>query len=308
MKPIMNTEQYLGIDIGGNHVKMGFVDRAGVIHDFQSYPTAEWRATGDFVGRLIDTIQFRLISHKETTRVGIGLPGMLSKDRSTPLIIPAIPELDNVPLLQRLTEALPQCEFILENDANAAALGELLFAHNGTLPDTFAFVTMGTGIGSAAVIERKIFTGGDGNGLELGHIPSRGSWLEHNVGKQGIIRLATEKLPSYPKETLIPRDQPVSATKLVVSAENKDEFSQQVFFEVGEILGEGLVSLIRIMDITDIVIGGGLSASFEFVKPGIEKVIHEYLPPYYTNKLSLTRATLGNDAGLLGAASLCFEK
>ncbi len=306
MKPTTDNEKYLGIDIGGNHVKMGFVDRSGNIHDFQSYSTAEWRETGDFVARLVETIQFKLISHKDTNRVGIGLPGMLSKDRKTTLIIPAIPELNGVKLWNFLNDALPNCTFMLENDANAAALGELLFAQSD-LPDTFAFITMGTGIGSAVIMDRKIFTGGDGNGLELGHIPSRGEWLEKNIGKQGILNLGTERLSQYKKDTQIPRDQPMSATKLVIAAENKDEFSRQVFYEVGEILGEGLVALIRIMDIKAIVIGGGLSASFDFVKPGADKVLQHYLPSYYTDKLNITRATLGNDAGLLGAASLCFE-
>lgn len=305
MKPTDN-EKYLGIDVGGNHVKMGFVDRDGTIHDFQSYSTAEWRESGDFVARFTETIQFKLISHKDITRVGIGLPGMLSKDRKTTLIIPAIPELNGINLWRALDDAIPHCKFMLENDANAAALGELLFAKTA-LPDTFAFITMGTGIGSAVIMDRKIFTGGDGNGLELGHIPSRGDWLEKNIGKQGILNLATERLSQYKKETQMPRDQPMSATKLVLAAENKDEFARQVFYEVGEILGEGLVSLIRILDIKTIVIGGGLSASFEFVRPGAEKTLQHYLPSYYTDKLLLTRAVLGNDAGLLGAASLCFE-
>jgi glucokinase len=298
-------EKFLGIDVGGNHVKTALVGADGTIHDFQSYPTAQLKENGDFAGSLADVIAFKLLSHKEVSKIGIGLPGMISRDRKTPLDIPSIPELNQLPLQQILSLRFPEKEIFLENDANAAALGEFLFASQ-SLPSTFAFITLGTGIGSAVVLDGRIFSGGDGNGLELGHIPSRNDrHLEGNIGKQGIINLATVRLSEYKGETLIARDQPVSATKLVIAASEGDVLARRIFFEVGEILGEGLVSLIRILDVKTIVIGGGLSASFEFLKPGALKVLNSKLPSYYTEKLDFRIASLGNDAGVLGAASIC---
>ncbi|MNY20886.1 Glucokinase [compost metagenome] len=198
-------------------------------------------------------------------------------------------------------------DIFLENDANAAALGELHFAKK-TIPGTYGFITLGTGIGSAAVIDRRIFTGGDGNGLELGHIPSRNDkTLEQNIGKQGIINLIGQRLDEYSGPTLISREEPISATKTVLAANSGDEFARKVFFEVGEILGEGLVSFVRIMDIKTIIIGGGLSAAYQFIEPGIKKQLQYYLTPYYLKAIDIRLASLGNDAGLLGAASLCFD-
>lgn len=301
----MTTEHVLGVDVGGNHVKMGFVDPQGGIHQFQSYYTKEFVETGDFTQKLIQTIQFRLLDYGQpVTRIGIGFPGTLSKDRNFTLNIPALPELLNAPTGKRLREALPDCEIHIANDAKAAALGELHFGQV-TPPDTFAFITLGTGIGSAYVQDRKIFVG-DGNALELGHIPSRGKWLEYNIGKQGILNLGALRLSEWKEATVISREKPLSATEMVVEADNGDAFCRSVFFEVGEILGEGLVALIRILDVSNILIGGGLSPSWEYVKPGTLKVLQQYLPPYYLEKLHLSKATLGNDAGLLGAASLCF--
>jgi glucokinase len=300
-------DQYLGIDIGGNHVKTGLVDRDGTIHNFQSYHTAELREDGDFIGKLMDVIAFKLLNHKEITKVGIGLPGMITKDRTTPIEIPAIPELNGQPFYKRLKEKFPDKAFFLENDANAAALGEYLFG-SLKLPSTFAFITLGTGIGSAVILDGKIFTGGDGNGLELGHIRSRNDrHLEANIGKQGIINLASLRLSEYKGQTVMPRDTPVSATKLVVSASEGDTFAQAVLYEVGEILGEGLIALIRIMDIKTIVVGGGLSAGFEFIQPGVWKMLNQYLPSYYNQSLDFRLASLGNDAGVQGAAALCFQ-
>ena len=75
---------------------------------------------------------------------------------------------------------------------------------------------------------------------------------------------------------------------------------------VGAILGEALVSTIRILDVTEVYFGGGISAALQFIQPQMEKTIRQYLSPYYLNDLKLERATLENDAGTLGAAALCF--
>ncbi|MFY8034221.1 MAG: ROK family protein [Flexibacteraceae bacterium] len=301
------NELYLGIDVGGNHVKMGFVDKQGNITDFISHSTAEWKATNDFTQKLVETIAFALINHKNVTKVGIGLPGTINKERTTPIEIPSIPELNGVNIHARLSTAMPDKQFFLENDANAAALGEFYFA-NVPLPDDFLFITLGTGIGSAVIMDKKLFIGGSGNAMELGHIVSRNHHrLEQNIGKQGILNLAAERLEKFEGNTVIPRDQPISATKMVVAAETGDVFCKQVFFEVGQILGEGLVAAVRLMDIGHIIIGGGLSASFDFIMPGVMQELNYYLTPYYMNKLFINRAVLGNDAGLLGAASLCNQ-
>ena len=92
-----------------------------------------------------------------------------------------------------------------------------------------------------------------------------------------------------------------------MAAAEGDDLALQILDEVGEMLGEGLVTLIRILDIRKILIGGGLAASFDYIMPGVNRQLEYWLTPYYKNGLSVKRATLGNDAGLLGAASLCFE-
>ena len=92
----------------------------------------------------------------------------------------------------------------------------------------------------------------------------------------------------------------------MAAAAEGDALALAIWAEVGEMLGEGLVSLVRILDIKQILIGGGLSASFEYIMPAVQKELDFWLTPYYKETLTVTKATLGNDAGLLGAASLCF--
>jgi glucokinase len=104
----------------------------------------------------------------------------------------------------------------------------------------------------------------------------------------------------------LPADGTISTTGLVAAAGAGDELALAIFEKMGTLLAEGLVSMIRILDINTILIGGGLSASFDFILPSIEKSLNFWLTPYYLENLTIKRATLANDAGLLGAASLCF--
>ncbi|OIN56147.1 ROK family protein [Arsenicibacter rosenii] len=304
----MSSIQYLGIDVGGTNVKMGIVDaQTGKISNFYSHDTSSWRESGHFMERFGDAIAIQLADHKDITKVGIGLPGMINRKRTVPLEITAIPELNGVPMVDILTKRFPNVEFFLENDANAAALGEFYFVEDMN-DENYIFITLGTGVGGAAIIDKKVFKGGDGNAMEPGHIPSRnGKVLERNIGKKELLDLANLRRSEYTGATQLPDDGEISTTGLVAAAAEGDKLALQIWTEVGEMLGEGLVSLIRILDIRNILIGGGLSASFEYILPAVQKELDFWLTPYYKDGLSIKRATLGNDAGLLGAASLCFE-
>jgi glucokinase len=300
--------EYLGIDVGGTNVKMGIVEaETGKISNFYSHDTASWRESGHFMDRFGDAIALQLLTNKDIDRVGIGLPGMINRARTTPLEITAIPELNNVPMVQILSDRFEGIQFFLENDANAAALGEFYFVEDMNAED-YIFITLGTGVGGAAIINRKVFKGGDGNAMEPGHIPSRnGRELERNIGKKELLDLANERRAVFTGETRLPADGTISTTGLVAAAAEGDELAKQVWEEVGEMLGEGLASLIKILDIRQILIGGGLSASFDYILPAVNRTLDYWLNDYYKPGLTVKRATLGNDAGLLGAASLCFE-
>jgi len=301
-------EQYLGIDVGGTNVKMGIVDASdGRISNFYSHDTASWRNSGHFIERLGDAIALQLVEYPEVKKVGIGVPGLTTRDRTTLIEITAIPEIDGIAIVPDLKTRFPNHDFYLENDANAAALGEYYFGED-KLPEDYIFVTLGTGIGGAAIIDKKVFKGGGGNAMEPGHVPSKnGKVLERNIGKKELLDMANAMRASYTGTTQLPGDGTISTTGLVAAASGGDELARQIFYEMGYLLGEGLVSMIRILDITTILIGGGISASFEFILPAITDRFKYWLTPYYIKTISIKRATLANDAGLLGAASLCFD-
>lgn len=302
----MATE-YLGIDVGGTNVKMGIVEaKSGKISYFISHDTGRWKGSNRFIERFADAIAVKLKDNPEVAKVGIGVPGLISRDRQNLLEITAIPEINNTPVVPLLKERFPNHDFFLENDANAAALGEYYFGEDG-VPEDYIFVTLGTGVGGAAIIDKQVFKGGNGNAMEPGHMPSKhGRVLERNIGKVELLNLANAMRAEYKGETKIPDDGSVATTGLVAAADQGDELALAIFDEIGALLGDGLVSMIRILDISTILIGGGLSASFEYIMPAVNRQLEFWLTPYYLKDLQIKRATLGNDAGLLGAASLCF--
>ncbi|NJN26269.1 MAG: ROK family protein [Cyclobacteriaceae bacterium] len=298
-------EKYMGIDMGGTNVKIGIVDRKGGMESKIKYPTADLKDSDNFVRGYLDILTKEFEKHPEVTEVGMGIPGMISADRSTCLEIAAIPSLDGVELKKHLLERFPGKEFHLENDANVAALGEYYFS-GSKIPESYLFVTLGTGVGSAAIINKKIFIGGDGNGMELGHILSKnGRELEENIGKKGIMKRAAKL--SINKKTTLSQYKHFDPKTIVKEALAGDKVSIKIYREVGELLGEGLVATIRLLDIKTILIGGGLAASFDLIIDKLMDTLEENLSPYYTKDLLIKPAELGNNAGIIGAASLCFK-
>lgn len=302
------SKHFMGVDVGGTHLKIGLVSREGEILSFDKEDTKRYRddAKG-FSACFVEVVGKYLSKYADVTQVGIGLPGLISKDRTTTLEIPAIPELNGFNLKKNLLDRYPNLSFYLENDASAAALGELKFGTSEP-SDDFLFITMGTGIGSALVDDGKIFKGARGNGLEMGHMLSRGNArLETLVGRNGILNIMERMIHAYPEKAGVLIDKELGTHLLVDTAKAGNPVSLMVFEEVGAILGESIVSAIRILDVNEVFFGGGISAGLEFMMPSLEKTIRQYLTNYYLDGLKLKKASLENNAGTLGAAALCFS-
>jgi glucokinase len=300
-------EHFLGIDVGGTHLKIGLVNRQGEIISFDKVDTGPYRDSAkgfnqSFIEGMADILQ----KYPEVKKVGIGLPGLISKDRTTTLEIPAIPGLNGFNLKGALKDKYPKHAFYLENDAAAAALGEYRYGKDSP-PDNFLFITMGTGIGSALVLDGEVFKGSRGNAMEMGHMLSRGNeGLEKLIGRNGILKIMERFIQGYPRLANGLAEKELGTHLLVDTAKEGNEVSLMVFEEVGRILGEAIVSTIRILDVTNVYFGGGISAGLEFMMPSMDRTVRQYLTPYYVKDLKLMRATLENNAGTLGAAALCF--
>lgn len=303
----IQEKYFLGIDVGGTYVKIGLVKTDGEIIEFHKEDTNLLKQEPEgFNEAFVKVVGKYLQMYTQVSHVGIGLPGLISKDRNTTLEIPAISELNGYGLGFKLKENYPSIVFHLENDASAAAMGEFHFGHEET-SGNFLFITLGTGIGSALIMDGDVFKGVRGNAMEMGHMLSRNNTrLEVLIGRKGIISIIKKKMDEFPDEVGDLATEELGMHLLVRTAKEGNKVSLEVFKEVGEILGEAIVSTVRILDVNEVFFGGGISAGLSFILPSLEKMVKDNLTAYYTKSFSLKRATLENDAGTLGAAALCF--
>ena len=298
-------EKLLGIDIGGTNVKFGLVTKKGELLEKVKYPTQELVASGSFMKGFIKAMETELAKHKTIKKVGIGIPGLISKDRRKTLKLANIPGMDGVNIIDQLEKAFPKVSFKLENDANAAILGEFHFSTN-KLPKSFAMITLGTGIGGAAVIDGKLFPGGNGNGVEIGHmISTPGKIYEDFLGKSAIIQQAEKVLKKSNKKSKLHKFENITSKDIAKAAKKGDDLATSIFKKFGKHLGDCIISTIRILDVDTIVLGGGVAETFNIIEKPIYKRISKHLNgEYYDGKIKLKLATLKNEAGILGAASL----
>jgi glucokinase len=297
----------LGIDVGGTSVKMGIIAGQGEISAYKKYETEPFVREG-FDKSLIKAINEYLVSYPGLKGIGIGFPGLLSADRRKVLMLPNIPAIKNLPIVDILKLEFPQLTIKIENDAKCAALGEYYFGDNKGLED-FLLVTLGTGVGSGAMVNKSLFIGGRGNGTEIGHMISRnGKTLEELIGLAPLVAYAKEVIASAPEGQTKLKDRDIDLRMLSEAAQKGDPCAKKVFSYMGNLLGENLVSVIRVLDVNNVLIGGGISGAFDFILPDVKSVIMSKLPPYYTDTLSIKKASLSNEAGLLGAAGLIVHE
>ncbi|HYH55041.1 MAG TPA: ROK family protein [Anseongella sp.] len=294
----------LAIDIGGTSSKFGLVSGNGEISGDKKFETE--KAVGRFglAGFLENEIRAYIREFPRIEGIGMGLPGLLSRERKEILELPNIPEVGRLPVVAALSEKFPGLPLKIENDAKCATLGEYHFGKHAGMDD-FLLVTIGTGIGSGVIIGGKLFLGARGNGMELGHILTGGEkTLEEQIGSSGFLNYAREQAGS--RETILQRDG-FSAKDIFDAAEKGDALAVSLFGYMGRLLGEALVAAVRLLDVTTLLLGGGVSGAFDYILPELEKALGDHLPAYYTASLKIEKASLGNNAGLLGAASLFMK-
>ena len=298
--------EVIGVDIGGTNTKLGLVNEQGHLLDKVKVPTQSLIQDGDYIVGFKTCLKDFFKRHPAVQKVGIGIPGLLSKDRTYTLEIQNIPILNGAAFLKRLSKNFPDKEFQIENDANVAAWGEYCFGLNRREKD-FILITLGTGIGSGVVMDGQIFRGARGNAMEIGHIlVDAERTLESCIGKAAMVAKILKLIAKYPTKTHLKPESLDFKILLKAFVENDEPLVRQLFHEAGTLIGQSIVNFIRLFDITTVVIGGGWSKIFNMLKKDIKKTCYQHLTTYYCRDLVLKRAMLKNEAGIIGAGALCF--
>ncbi|MFD2215649.1 ROK family glucokinase [Metabacillus endolithicus] len=310
----------IGIDLGGTTVKFAILTEEGQILQKWSIETNIKDNGKNIIPSIVDSINHRIkrngFSATDFIGIGMGSPG--SVDRLKGTVIGAYNlNWDTVQLVKEQIEAGTNIPFFIDNDANVAALGEQ-WKGAGEGEGNVAFVTLGTGVGGGIIAERSLIHGSAGSAGEIGHIIvdpdgykctcGNSGCLETVASATGIVQLARDMSEKFLDEShlkfLIHDGQEVTAKTVFDQAKLGDVFALTVVDKFYYYLGLACSNIANILNPEAIIIGGGVSAAGDMLLDGVKTYFEKLTFPQVRNSTKVKLAKLGNDAGVIGAASL----
>ena len=305
-----------GVDIGGTTVKLGLFTTDGEIVDKWEIKTRTENqgeaVLPDIAEALREKLEEKKIDRDEVEGIGVGVPAPVNTEgvvQNTANLGWGYKE------VKREMEELSGMRAEIGNDANVAALGEMwLGAGKGR--KNIVMVTLGTGVGGGIIIDGKPLVGAHGAGGEIGHLCvnyeetdhcgcGNTGCLEQYASATGITRLANIRLAKDDAKSVL-REQEVSAKTVFDAVKAGDAVAKEIAEEFGKYLGHAMANLAAVADPSAIVIGGGVSKAGEVLIEYVEKNFKERA--FFANKdTEFVLATLGNDAGICGAAKLILS-
>ncbi|HFU4216678.1 ROK family glucokinase [Streptococcus suis] len=318
------SKKIIGIDLGGTSVKLAILTTEGEIQEKWSIKTNILDDGSHIVPDIIDSIKQRFETHGLTKDdflgVGMGSPGVVDSEAGT--VIGAYNlNWKTLQLVKEQFETALGLPFFIDNDANVAALGEQWVGAGNNNPNV-VFMTLGTGVGGGVIAAGNLIRGVKGAGGELGHITvdfeapfactcGKKGCLETVASATGIVNLSRRYADQYAGDAklkqMIDDGQDVTAKDVFDLAKEGDDLALIVYRHFSEYLGVACANIAAVLNPAYIVLGGGVSAAGEFLLDGVRKVFAENSFPQIKESTQIVLATRGNDAGVLGAASLVLK-
>jgi glucokinase len=289
--------QVIGIDVGGTAIKLGRFTANGTCLQSLIVAAPQPTTPESVLAVLVDAIA-QIDPDNQAVAIGVGTPGPADAARRIAKIAINLPGWLDVPLADWL-EAKIGKPTAIANDANCALLGEAWLGA-GRHFQNLILLTLGTGVGGGIILDGKLFVGHQGAAGELGLISFKPDGPMCNSGNQG-------SLEQYASGTAIRRRTLKEPLELGILAQAGDPVALTFWEEYGKDLGVGLTSLVYVLTPEAIVIGGGISGSFEFFFPAVKAEIEKRVQPLSRAGLQILPAELGNFAGIVGAAKLAWQ-
>jgi glucokinase len=307
----------IGIDIGGTNSVMGIVDKMGKIHFEGKLKTGDYLNAEDFVNACYDILASEIdrFQPEKFKGIGIGAPNG-NYYNGTIEFAPNLKWKGVIPLAKLFSEKF-KMDATVTNDANAAAIGEMMYGAAKGMND-FIMVTLGTGVGSGFVANGKMIYGHDGFAGELGHVIAvrdgrvcgcgRKGCLETYTSATGIVRTAYEFLETK-NDTSILRDMKDLTSKDIHDAALQgDKMALDIFDFTGKILGQSLADAVAITSPEAIILFGGLAQAGKFIFEPTLHYMEENMLVIYKGKVKLLASELKeSDAAILGSAALVWS-
>ena len=309
----------IAVDIGGTSTKIAVV-KGCAIKEKVSFPTQlckNKKELIEFISFQVKILLDRLsIKKSEIFGMGIGLPGLIDYDKGMVHYLVNIPGWKNVPL-KKLMERSLGMEVFIDNDVNVMALAELHYGNARGSQDVIC-ITLGTGVGGGIVIAGRLYRGNAFSAGEIGHVTinpdgplcncgNRGC-IETFVGNKYLIRNVKDKLKKKKNKIIdkltegnLNRLTPEVLTK---AASMGDKFSRDIWGDAGKKLGIVIADIVNILNPDKIVIGGGVANAGGFLFAPLLKTVKSRAMKIPANHVRIVKSRLGDNAGLIGAATL----
>lgn len=306
----------IGIDVGGTNLRLGVVDAmkastiprvveemrfqadfSNLCKEYQHAPAQAWQNIILTIANAVGAVRER---YPEVTAVGIGFPGFIDPHTQVISQSPNLPGLKNVDLAADLC-ALIGLPVIIENDALATAYGEYV-AHPERISNLI-YLGLGTGVGGGLILNGQPFQGQHGVAMEVGHIIVQEDGRPCGCGNLGCMEQyasASGVAISYFEAT----QQRISAAEIARYASQGDQVALAAYALAGKSLAQALAHILKVIDVTNIVLGGGVSAAWPFISPAFEAQLSQDLIPALQGKIKLRISDMGDQAGIVGASML----
>ncbi|YCM44789.1 ROK family protein [Verrucomicrobiaceae bacterium 227] len=303
----------IGIDFGGTSVKTGVLYRSNIIDEADRIDTQEFEDASQLIGKIHQTIEALRSRHPNVRAIGVGMPGFVDFPTGMVHGLTNVKGWTNIHLKRQLGGlcALP---VTVENDANCMAYAEWKRGSGRGINHLVA-LTLGTGVGGGIIIDGRMVRGSNYAAGELGQTSidyrgpagaygNRGS-LEDYIGNQQIAEMAVKAYAAEGKEITPEKCEP---SDLTMAASNGDQVAIAIWDDVAEKLATALMNCCWLLNPEAIIIGGGVAKAGPLLFDPLNKYLRNQLSGPFKNDLQILPARFGNEAGIIGAATLALEE
>jgi len=307
----------IGIDVGGTNLRLGVVKSSiGALQlleemrfraDFSQMckahsPEIAWQNILTITAEVIQQVRQQ---YADVSAVGIGFPGFIDPHTQKIAQSPNLPGLKNVDLSADLSQLI-QLPVVVENDALAAAYGEYANQHVAQAGNLI-YLGLGTGVGGGLILNGKAFQGDHGVAMEVGHIIVQANGRQCGCGNLGCMEQYASA-SGVANTFYILTSQQLNANEIATLADQGNLAGLDAYALAGKSLAQALAHTLKVIDVKNIVIGGGMSAAWPLMQGAFQQQLTQDLIPVLRNKLIITISSMGDQAGMIGAAMLAQQK
>ena len=294
----MKNEILIGVDLGGTKILTGAMTAEGaILAEPVNIPTNKMEKPESMVGRIVDAVEETLskcnASVDDVKGIGLGVTGPIDINEGIILECPQLPTMHFFPLKKAIENHFPTSVY-MNNDANCLIYGESLFG-SGMGKNNIVGFTLGTGLGCAIVMDKKIFAGNTGSAGEIWTSPYGEGIMEDFISGTGVSRIYRS----------ISGDNK-SALEVFELAENNNKNALETWNEFGQHLAVAAAWTINLIDPEIVILGGSVSKAYKFFEQSFNETLSKMICPVPAVKTKVVCAKLGSNAGFIGAASLAI--